>query len=251
MFRRLLYAGVLMLLVLTGCSANAESTVDSAAGTRTAEILALSRAELSKQASYSIESKKEEKTTYGAEEERKENVVSVVFNADYIVSPFTVHMITKNSEEDRVKEQYISEEDYHEHVTDGVFIKMDAQKQQKEKLSAQKFVNPYDWIDHYLVDPGSMQLSEQGEQYVLSIETSTQKASESTRQVLEQEMLDMIKLSYILDKETLLPQEVKAEFNASSKSELLQLESVSEFTTTLSNYNGVQEIVMPEAFSEQ
>lgn len=134
---------------------------------------------------------------------------------------------------------------------DDLFIKQDDYIPVKEKQMVQRFIDPYDFIDTYQIDSQEIVVTEEEQEYILSMEISSNDASKETLKLMKQNLTDKIKLRYTLDKTTHLPQKVEAEIFTSLKSENLDSESVLTLQTNISHFNGIKEIVMPADTSEE
>lgn len=249
--RKVVFIGVICMLGLTGCATNGNSGAKDGADVRTEEVLSKSRSELSKQESYTIEMEKQEETTINSQEgEDKLWSTSFTFHVDYIRNPYAVYLKSKSAE-GKEQEEYITDDEFHEKLIDDLFVKQDKESLEKEKKILQNFIDPYDYIDTYHIDSHSINLTEEGEQYLLSIDISSEDVSKEMLELMKKNFTDKIKLRYTLDKTTLLPQKMEAEIFTSLKSENLDTESVLTLTTNISNFNGVNEIIMPEDFSAE
>ncbi|MEK3944525.1 MULTISPECIES: DUF6612 family protein [Paenibacillus] len=249
--RKMVFIGIICMLGLTGCATNTKSGAEGEGDKRAEGLLSMSRSELAKQESYTIEMEKQEETSSKSEKSEDKHWSSAVsFHVDYVRNPYTVYLKSETAE-GKEREEYISDTEYHTKVMDDLFIKQDDYIPAKEKQIAQRFIDPYDYIDIYRIDSQGIVVSEEEQEYILSIEISSHDASKETMKLMKQNLTDKIKLRYTLDKTTLLPHKVEAEIFTSLKSENLNSESVLTLQTTISNFNGIKEIVMPVDTSEE
>lgn len=241
--------GIIAVLGLTGCAANSKPGVEGVEDARTEELLSMSRSELAKQESYTIQMEQQQESMTKSEKKNGKGFSSTVsFDVDYIKNPYAVHVKSKSSE-GKEREAYLSETEFHEKLIEDLFVKQGTEQLEEEKQNVQRFINPYHYIDTYLIDSENITLTEEEENYTFHIDLSSEEASEETRQLMKKNFTDNIKLTYTLDKTTLLPQKVEAEILTSYKAKSLDAEAELTLKTNISNFNGVEEIVMPEDFS--
>lgn len=77
----------------------------------------------------------------------------------------------------------------------------------------QRFIDPYDYIDTYQIDSQEIVVTEEEQEYILSMEISSNDASKETLKLMKQNLTDKIKLRYTLDKTTHLPQKWKRKYS--------------------------------------